>query len=174
MGADDQISRLAPIHAARCSTRSDGDLKRRGAWLEAADDRRIFDAISSWWVITHGHRHPHIVQAIKGQIDRLDQVIFAGFTHEPAEKLARHLVAITPPELEYVFFSDSGSTSVEVALKMALGFWQNKGSDAPAFWRWKARITVTPSEACRSASAGCSTHRMLLCCLTSSESRSLP
>lgn len=98
-----------------------------GAWLEAADDRRIFDAISSWWVITHGHRHPHIVQAIKGQIDRLDQVIFAGFTHEPAEKLARHLVAITPPELEYVFFSDSGSTSVEVALKMALGFWQNKG-----------------------------------------------
>jgi len=98
-----------------------------GAWLEAADGRRIFDAISSWWVITHGHRHPHIVQAIKDQIDRLDQVIFAGFTHEPAEKLARHLVSITPPELEYVFFSDSGSTSVEVGLKMALGFWQNKG-----------------------------------------------
>lgn len=98
-----------------------------GAWLEAADGRRIFDAISSWWVITHGHRHPHIVQAIKDQIDRLDQVIFAGFTHEPAEKLARHLIAITPPELEYVFFSDSGSTSVEVGLKMALGFWRNKG-----------------------------------------------
>ena len=98
-----------------------------GAWLEAADGRRIFDAISSWWVITHGHRHPHIVQAIKNQIDQLDQVIFAGFTHEPAEKLARHLIAITPPELEYVFFSDSGSTSVEVGLKMALGFWQNKG-----------------------------------------------
>ncbi len=101
--------------------------KGEGAWLEAADGRRIFDAISSWWVITHGHRHPHIVQAIKDQIDRLDQVIFAGFTHEPAEKLARHLIAITPPELEYVFFSDSGSTSVEVALKMALGFWQNRG-----------------------------------------------
>lgn len=102
--------------------------KGEGAWLEAADGRRIFDAISSWWVVTHGHRHPHIVQAIKDQIDRLDQVIFAGFTHEPAEKLARHLVAITPPELEYVFFSDSGSTSVEVALKMALGFWQNRGA----------------------------------------------
>ncbi|MBB5054618.1 adenosylmethionine-8-amino-7-oxononanoate aminotransferase [Afipia massiliensis] len=98
-----------------------------GAWLETADGRRIFDAISSWWVVTHGHRHPHIVKAIKDQIDRLDQVIFAGFTHEPAEKLARHLVEITPPELEYVFFSDSGSTSVEVALKMALGFWQNSG-----------------------------------------------
>jgi len=99
-----------------------------GAWLEAADGRRIFDAISSWWVVTHGHRHPHIVQAIKDQIDRLDQVIFAGFTHEPAEKLARHLVEITPPELEYVFFSDSGSTSVEVALKMALGFWRHRGA----------------------------------------------
>jgi adenosylmethionine-8-amino-7-oxononanoate aminotransferase len=98
-----------------------------GAWLETADGRRIFDAISSWWVVTHGHRHPHIAQAIKDQADRLDQVIFAGFTHEPAEKLARHLVAITPPALEYVFFSDSGSTSVEVALKMALGFWRHRG-----------------------------------------------
>ncbi len=98
-----------------------------GAWLETADGRRIFDAISSWWVVTHGHRHPHIVQAIKDQTDRLDQVIFAGFTHEPAERLARLLVAMTPPGLDYVFFSDSGSTSVEVALKMALGFWRNRG-----------------------------------------------
>jgi len=98
-----------------------------GAWLETVDGRRIFDAISSWWVVTHGHRHPHIVQAIKDQADRLDQVIFAGFTHEPAERLARQLVAITPRGLDYVFFSDSGSTSVEVALKMALGFWRNRG-----------------------------------------------
>ena len=100
--------------------------KGAGAWLETADGRRIFDAISSWWVVTHGHRHQHIVQAIKDQADRLDQVIFAGFTHEPAEKLARRLVALTPPGLEYVFFSDSGSTSVEVALKMALGFWRHR------------------------------------------------
>ena len=100
-----------------------------GAWLETADGRRVFDAISSWWVVTHGHRHPHIVQAIKDQIDLLDQVIFAGFTHEPAEKLARRLIAITPPALEYVFFSDSGSTSVEVALKMALGFWRHRGDN---------------------------------------------
>jgi adenosylmethionine---8-amino-7-oxononanoate aminotransferase len=100
-----------------------------GAWLEAADGRRIFDAISSWWVVTHGHCHPHIVQAIKSQVERLDQVIFAGFTHEPAEELARHLIEITPPELEYVFFSDSGSTSVEVALKMALGFWRHRGEN---------------------------------------------
>jgi adenosylmethionine---8-amino-7-oxononanoate aminotransferase len=98
-----------------------------GAWLETADGGRIFDAISSWWVVTHGHRHPHIVNAIKDQADRLDQVIFAGFTHEPAERLARRLIAITPPQLAYVFFSDSGSTAVEVALKMALGFWRHQG-----------------------------------------------
>lgn len=98
-----------------------------GAWLETADGARILDAISSWWVVTHGHRHPRIVQAIKDQADRLDQVIFAGFTHEPAERLARRLVALTPPGLDYVFFSDSGSTCVEVAIKMALGFWRNRG-----------------------------------------------
>jgi adenosylmethionine---8-amino-7-oxononanoate aminotransferase len=98
-----------------------------GAWLDTADGRGILDAISSWWVVTHGHRHPHIVQAIKNQVDRLDQVIFAGFTHQPAEELARRLIAITPPELEYAFFSDSGSTAVEVALKMALGFWRHGG-----------------------------------------------
>ncbi|HEY8063411.1 MAG TPA: adenosylmethionine--8-amino-7-oxononanoate transaminase [Methylosinus sp.] len=98
-----------------------------GAWLETADGRRILDAISSWWVITHGHRHPMIVQAIKDQADRLDQVIFAGFTHEPAETLARRLVALTPPGLDHVFYSDSGSTSVEVAIKMALGYFRNRG-----------------------------------------------
>jgi adenosylmethionine---8-amino-7-oxononanoate aminotransferase len=101
--------------------------KGEGAWLQTADGCRIFDAISSWWVVTHGHCHPHIVRAIKEQADCLDQVIFAGFTHEPAERLARRLIEITPPDLEYVFFSDSGSTSVEVALKMALGFWRHNG-----------------------------------------------
>ncbi len=102
-------------------------VKGEGAWLEAADGRRIFDAISSWWVVTHGHRHPKIIQAIKDQADQLDQVIFAGFTHPPAEELARRLIEITPPELAYVFFSDSGSTSVEVGLKMALGYWLHNG-----------------------------------------------
>jgi len=100
-----------------------------GAWLEAADGRRIFDAISSWWVVTHGHRHKPIMEAIRAETDRLDQVIFAGFTHPPAEELTRQLIAITPPELTHVFFSDSGSTSVEVALKMALGFWLHSGED---------------------------------------------
>ncbi|MEO8300643.1 MAG: aminotransferase class III-fold pyridoxal phosphate-dependent enzyme, partial [Rhizomicrobium sp.] len=95
-----------------------------GAWLET-EKGRLLDAISSWWVITHGHRHPHIVEAIKKQADVLDQVIFAGFTHQPAEDLARALLQIVPPGLCRVFYSDSGSTSVEVALKMALGFWKN-------------------------------------------------
>lgn len=98
-----------------------------GAWLTTNDGRRILDGISSWWVVTHGHRHPHIVAAIKAQADALDQVIFAGFTHEPAEHLARKLVALAPSGLSHVFFSDSGSTAVEVALKMALGYWRNIG-----------------------------------------------
>jgi len=99
-----------------------------GAVLETADGRRIIDAISSWWVTTHGHRHPRIMQAIAEQTGRLDQIIFAGWTHEPAEAVARELVRIMPAPLTRIFFSDSGSTSVEVALKMALGFWANRGT----------------------------------------------
>ncbi len=102
-------------------------LSGKGAWLQT-ENGRLLDAISSWWVITHGHRHPRIVEAIRRQIDRLDQVIFAGFTHQPAEDLARGLIEIAPEGLSHVFYSDSGSTSVEVALKMALGFWKNQGS----------------------------------------------
>jgi adenosylmethionine-8-amino-7-oxononanoate aminotransferase len=98
-----------------------------GAWLTTSDGRRILDGISSWWVITHGHCHPKIVRAIQNQAAKLDQVIFAGMTHEPAESVARELVKIAPPDLAHVFFSDSGSTSVEVALKMALGYWRNLG-----------------------------------------------
>ncbi len=103
----------------------------KGAWLEAADGARIFDGISSWWVVTHGHGHPRIVEAIQRQAARLDQVIFAGFTHEPAEDVARRLIALAPPGLAHVFFSDSGSTSVEVALKMALGYFRNRGEPRP-------------------------------------------
>jgi adenosylmethionine-8-amino-7-oxononanoate aminotransferase len=98
-----------------------------GAWLTAADGTRFLDAISSWWVITHGHRRPEIMAAIRKQTETLDQIIFAGFTHEPAEALARRLVGITPQGLDYVFYSDSGSTSVEVAIKMALGYWRHRG-----------------------------------------------
>jgi adenosylmethionine-8-amino-7-oxononanoate aminotransferase len=99
-----------------------------GAALHTADGRRIVDGISSWWVTTHGHCHPRIMAAITEQTAKLDQIIFAGWTHEPAEALARGLIDIMPPSLTRVFYSDSGSTAVEVALKMALGFWANRGS----------------------------------------------
>ena len=98
-----------------------------GAALFTSDGRRIIDAISSWWVTTHGHCHPRIMAAIAGQAAKLDQLIFAGWTHEPAEEVARGLLELLPPSLTRVFFSDSGSTSVEVALKMALGTWRNIG-----------------------------------------------
>ncbi|MEQ8824588.1 MAG: adenosylmethionine--8-amino-7-oxononanoate transaminase [Filomicrobium sp.] len=98
-----------------------------GARLHRADGGTLIDAISSWWVITHGHCHPRIVEAVKRQAEELDQVIFAGFTHPPAERLAEELVKLVPAELTRVFYSDSGSTAVEVALKMALGYWHNLG-----------------------------------------------
>lgn len=100
-----------------------------GAYLQSQDGRQILDAISSWWVVTHGHCHPKIIEAIKSQASKLDQVIFAGHTHDPAEELAQGLIEITPQGLDHVFFSDSGSTAVEVALKMALGYWKNSGID---------------------------------------------
>lgn len=102
-------------------------VRGEGAYLTTRDNRRLLDAISSWWVITHGHCHPHVMAGVKAQADLLDQVIFAGFTHEPAERVAKALLTVAPPGLSHVFFSDSGSTSVEVALKMALGYWRNLG-----------------------------------------------
>lgn len=101
--------------------------RAEGAVLFGTDGQQWIDAISSWWVTTHGHAHPRIMAAIRDQTERLDQLIFAGWTHEPAETLATELVRITPEPLTRVFYSDSGSTSVEVALKMALGYWANIG-----------------------------------------------
>lgn len=98
-----------------------------GAYLVDEDGNRILDAISSWWVITHGHRHPSVTAAIRQASEAYDQIIFAEFSHEPAEKLAEGLLRIAPPGLSHVFYSDSGSTAVEVALKMALGYFHNIG-----------------------------------------------
>jgi adenosylmethionine-8-amino-7-oxononanoate aminotransferase len=102
-------------------------VRTEGAALYTRDGRRVIDAISSWWVTTHGHRHPRIMRAIAETTASLDQLIFAGWTHAPAEDLARRLIDIAPSGLEHVFYSDSGSTSVEVALKMALGVFSNRG-----------------------------------------------
>ena len=99
--------------------------RAEGAYLYAKDGRKILDGISSWWVNTHGHCHPEIVKAVQEQASKLEQVIFAGFTHAPAEELAEKLLRVTKNNFQHVFYSDSGSTAVEVALKMAIGYWQH-------------------------------------------------
>jgi len=98
-----------------------------GAYLVDTDGNRLLDAVSSWWVNLHGHAHPRIAEAVAEQARTLEQVIFAGFTHEPAARLAAELVGILPPGLERVFYSDDGSTAVEVAIKIALQSWRNRG-----------------------------------------------
>jgi len=101
--------------------------KGQGVTLELEGGRRIVDCISSWWLNIHGHSHPEIARAIYEQASVLEHVIFAGFTHEPAEELARELLKHLPDQLNHVFFSDNGTTSVEIALKMAFQYWQNLG-----------------------------------------------
>lgn len=105
--------------------------RAEGAVLYTKDGREILDGISSWWVNTHGHGHPRIVAAVQEQAAKLEQVIFAGFTHDPAEKLSAKILERTSrtlgDRLAYSFFSDSGSTAVEVALKMAIGYWAFSG-----------------------------------------------
>ena len=105
----------------------------QGLWLELADGRKIADCISSWWVNLHGHAHPHMVAAIAAQAAKLEQVIFAGFTHEPAQLLASQLVARLPADLTRVFYSDNGSTAVEIALKMAYQYWANRAEPRSRF-----------------------------------------
>ncbi|KAM3101435.1 adenosylmethionine--8-amino-7-oxononanoate transaminase [Phormidesmis sp. 146-12] len=104
-----------------------------GIWLELEDGRRVMDCISSWWVTIHGHAHPVLAEALYYQAKQLEQVIFANFTHEPAEQLARRLLTHLPNALTRVFFSDNGSTSVEVALKMACQYWRNQGEPRTRF-----------------------------------------
>jgi adenosylmethionine-8-amino-7-oxononanoate aminotransferase len=101
--------------------------KAKGIKLYDDKGKFYYDTISSWWCNVHGHNHPKIKAAIKKQLNSLEHVLFAGFTHKPAITLARELVRITPANLTKVFFSDNGSTAVEVALKMSYQYWQNTG-----------------------------------------------
>ena len=97
----------------------------QGVWLEDFDGNRYIDAISSWWVNLFGHANPHIAARIGAQACQLEHVIMAGFTHEPAVELAERLVALAPPGLARVFYADSGSAAVEIALKMSFHYWLN-------------------------------------------------
>jgi adenosylmethionine---8-amino-7-oxononanoate aminotransferase len=101
--------------------------KAQGVYLHTEDGRRLIDGISSWWVNLHGHCHPAIMSAIAEQSTKLDHVLLAGFTHDGIEELCVCLQKVLPKELNHIFFSDNGSTAVEVALKMAVQYWQNAG-----------------------------------------------
>lgn len=98
-----------------------------GVWLEDFEGNRYIDAVSSWWVNIFGHANPVINARIKQQLDELEHVILAGFSHQPAVELAERLVQITPPGLDRCFYADNGSSAIEVALKMSFHYWRNTG-----------------------------------------------
>ncbi|MCX7110988.1 MAG: adenosylmethionine--8-amino-7-oxononanoate transaminase [Proteobacteria bacterium] len=99
----------------------------QGVWLEDFDGKRYLDAVSSWWVNLFGHANPYINAALKNQLEKLEHVLLAGFTHEPAVCLAERLIALAPPGLSRCFYADNGSSAVEVALKMSFHYWRNCG-----------------------------------------------
>jgi adenosylmethionine---8-amino-7-oxononanoate aminotransferase len=127
----------------------------RGAWLTVIDNGRpveVLDAMASWWTAIHGHGHPVLDAAITKQMATMNHVMFGGLTHEPAARLAQLLVEITPAGLDTVFFSDSGSVSVEVAVKMALQYWRSIGRPAKhRLMTWRGGYhgdTFTPMSVC--------------------------
>lgn len=99
----------------------------RGTRIRLSDGRDLVDGIASWWTAVHGYNHPHIAEAVARQLAAMPHVMFGGLTHAPAEQLAGRLAALLPGDLDHVFFSDSGSVAVEVALKMAAQYWLNRG-----------------------------------------------
>ena len=110
-------------------------VRGEGVYLYTEDGQRILDGISSWWVNIHGHSHPKVNEALARQARELEHVIFAGFTHRPAVELAERLVEILPGGLNRIFYSDNGSTAVEVALKMALPVLAESGRTGTAALR---------------------------------------
>jgi adenosylmethionine---8-amino-7-oxononanoate aminotransferase len=104
-----------------------------GVRLKLADGRELIDGVSSWWTVCHGYSHPYLTKAISEQLQRVSHVMFGGLAHEPAYRLASRLAALLPGDLNHVFFSESGSVAVEVAMKMALQFWLNRGQRRTKF-----------------------------------------
>lgn len=107
--------------------------RAEGVWLIDSDGNRYIDGVSSLWVNVHGHSHPHIVDAIVRQAEQLQHSTFLGLTHPPAIELAGRLIALAPPGLSRVFFSENGAAAVEVALKMAFSYWRNRGASRTRF-----------------------------------------
>jgi adenosylmethionine-8-amino-7-oxononanoate aminotransferase len=105
-------------------------LRAEGAWLYDFQGRRYLDAISSWWVNIFGHANPRIGAAVKDQLDRLEHVMLAGFTHEPVVELSEKLAALTGDRLGHCFYASDGASAVEIALKMSFHYWRNKGVPA--------------------------------------------
>jgi adenosylmethionine-8-amino-7-oxononanoate aminotransferase len=116
-----------PYTAMKAWPEATGIVRGEGVYLIDEQGNRYIDAISSWWVNLHGHSHPYIAQKVSEQLSTLEHCIFAGFTHEPAVLLAERLLDILPGGMKKIFYSDNGSTAVEVAIKMALQYWRNKG-----------------------------------------------
>jgi len=102
----------------------------RGVRLRLSDGRELVDGMSSWWAAIHGYRHPVLDEAARDQLERMSHVMFGGLPHEPAVTLADRLAALAPDGLEHVFLCDSGSVSVEVAIKMCLQYWRSRGFGA--------------------------------------------
>jgi adenosylmethionine-8-amino-7-oxononanoate aminotransferase len=109
-----------------------------GVRLKLADGRELIDGISSWWTACHGYAHPHILKSVREQLEKMPHVMFGGLAHEPAYRLASRLAAMLPADLNHVFFSESGSVAVEVALKIAVQFWMNQGERRTKFVSFRA------------------------------------
>ncbi len=107
--------------------------KGKGSYIEDFEENKYLDCISSWWVNIFGHSNDYINKKINEQLQDLEHVIFAGFTHKPAIDLARRLVNLTPEPLQKIFFADNGSSAIEISLKMAFQYFKNKGESRPLF-----------------------------------------
>ena len=131
----------APLQVARTE----------GARLILEDGRELVDGIASWWTACHGYNHPHIRQAVEAQLAKAPHMMFGGLAHEPAYRLAKRLADLLPGDLDHVFFAESGSVSVEIAMKMALQFWINQGVGGRtrfhggARWAGQERRAVQPA-----------------------------